>query len=278
MRCEHWITAPLRAMVAVVLLAAALVPSARAHKASDAYLRVADAPAPEGAAGAGASVGLVLSVALKDVDAALEQLDANGDRQLTWGEVRQSMPAMAQWVGQGMLWQCDGTATAPAWRFEALEQRTDGRYARLAATLPCAPAQAVTLRYGLMQGIDPTHRLLVGGVLGGQPLAAVLARRLDGSYTLAISGKATIDITPHGLRVIDMVEGLDLDGGGIWGGDRGQRFQRRLGAVILHRDLVQQGGIGPAGADLGQVVLERRNRLVHFGFNCFRNCRWRCNC
>ena len=38
MRCEHWITAPLRAMVAVVLLAAALVPSARAHKASDAYL------------------------------------------------------------------------------------------------------------------------------------------------------------------------------------------------------------------------------------------------
>ena len=74
MRCEHWITAPLRAMVAVVLLAAALVPSARAHKASDAYLRVADAPAPQGAAGAGASVGLVLSVALKDVDAALSKI------------------------------------------------------------------------------------------------------------------------------------------------------------------------------------------------------------
>ena len=94
------------------------------------------------------------TVIRQDVDAALEQLDANGDRQLTWGEVRQSMPAIVQWVGQGMLWQCDGTATVPAWRFEALEQRTDGRYARLAATLPCAPAQAVTLRYGLMQGIE----------------------------------------------------------------------------------------------------------------------------
>lgn len=195
MRCEHWITAPLRAMVAVVLLAAALVPSARAHKASDAYLRVADAPAPQGAAGAGASVGLVLSVALKDVDAALEQLDANGDRQLTWGEVRQSLPAMAQWVGQGMLWQCDGTATAPAWRFEALEQRTDGRYARLAATLPCAPAQAVTLRYGLMQGIDPTHRLLVGGVLGGQPLAAVLAPDGRASTDLRSAGSG---VAPQG--------------------------------------------------------------------------------
>ena len=182
MRCMHWITGllrphgrSLRAMVAVALAAAALAPSAWAHKASDAYLRVADAPAPLGTAGAGASIGLVLSVALKDVDAALDQLDADGDRQLTWGEVRQSMPAIVQWVGQSMLWQCDGTATAPAWRFEALEQRTDGRYARLAATLPCAQAQAVTLRYGLMQGIDPTHRLLVGGALSGQTLAAVLA-------------------------------------------------------------------------------------------------------
>ena len=182
MRCMHWLTGllrphgrSLRARVVVALTAAALAPSAWAHKASDAYLRVADAPASLGTAGAGASIGLVLSVALKDVDAALEQLDADGDRQLTWGEVRQSMPAVVQWVGQGMLWQCDGTATVPAWRFEALEQRTDGRYARLAATLPCAPAQAITLRYGLMQGIDPTHRLLVGGALSGQTLAAVLA-------------------------------------------------------------------------------------------------------
>ena len=182
MRCMHWLTGllrphgrSLRARVVVALTAAALAPSAWAHKASDAYLRVADVPASLGTAGAGASIGLVLSVALKDVDAALEQLDADGDRQLTWGEVRQSMPAIVQWVGQGMLWQCDGTATVPAWRFEALEQRTDGRYARLAATLPCAPAQAITLRYGLMQGIDPTHRLLVGGALSGQTLAAVLA-------------------------------------------------------------------------------------------------------
>lgn len=208
MRCEHWTTAPLRAMVAVVLLAAALVPSARAHKASDAYLRVADAPAPEGAAGAGASVGLVLSVALKDVDAALEQLDANGDRQLTWGEVRQSMPAMAQWVGQGMLWQCDGTVTAPAWRFEALEQRTDGRYARLAATLPCAPAQAVTLRYGLMQGIDPTHRLLVGGVLSGQPLAAVLAPDGRASTDLRSAGSG---VAPQGEPGAQGAGGADAE-------------------------------------------------------------------
>ena len=149
--------------------------SAWAHKASDAYLRLADGPALVPAAPAGGQLTLALSIALKDIDAALEQLDADGDRQLTWGEVRQSLPAIAQWAAQGMAWQCDATPAAPAWRFDALEQRSDGRYVRLAATLDCAPTQAVSLRYGLLQGIDPTHRLLVGGALGGQPVAAVLA-------------------------------------------------------------------------------------------------------
>jgi hypothetical protein len=207
MRCMHWITGllrphgrSLRAIVAVALTAAALAPSAWAHKASDAYLRVTDALAPQGTAGAGASIGLVLSVALKDVDAALEQLDADGDRQLTWGEVRQSVPAIVQWVGQGMLWQCDGTATVPAWRFEALEQRTDGGYARLAATLPCAPAQAVTLRYGLMQGIDPTHRLLVGGALSGQTLAAVLAPDGRSGTDLRSAGSRAGQAGPDGAE------------------------------------------------------------------------------
>ena len=166
---------PLVAIMALAAACAVLAPSAWAHKASDAYLRVADAPASAEPAAAGGTVGLVMSVALKDVDAALEQLDADGDRQLTWGEVRQSAPAIAQWVGQGMQWQCGGAAVTAAWRFEALEQRTDGRYARLSGTLDCAPAEALALRYGLMQGIDPTHRLLVGGTLSGQPLAAVLA-------------------------------------------------------------------------------------------------------
>lgn len=199
MRAMNWITSRLHpqgrcfaALAALLAASVVLAPSAWAHKSSDAYLRVADAPARTDAAVAGGSIGLVLSVALKDVDAALDQLDADGDRQLTWGEVRQSIPAIVQWVGEGMLWQCDGVATAPAWRFEALEQRTDGRYVRLAATLPCAPAQAVSLRYGLMQGIDPTHRLLVGGVLSGQTLAAVLAPDGRASADLRSAGSSAV--------------------------------------------------------------------------------------
>ncbi len=159
-------------LVAVAMLAL----PAWAHKASDAYLRLTDGAPVAGVSGkATGSVGLQLSLALKDVDAALDQLDADGDRQLTWGEIRQATPAVAQWVGTGVQWQCGDVLTPVAWRFEALEQRTDGRYIRFASALACPPAQALTLDYRLMQGIDPTHRLLVGGQLNQQPLAAALA-------------------------------------------------------------------------------------------------------
>lgn len=153
--------------------ACAAAPSAWAHKASDAYLRVAAAGDADPARAD--AVALQLSLALKDVDAALDLLDADGDRQLTWGEIKQATPAVAAWVGKGIRWQCGDAVLDPAWRFEALEQRTDGRYIRMATALECGATQALALDYRLMQGIDPTHRLLVSGQLGGQPLAAVLA-------------------------------------------------------------------------------------------------------
>jgi len=174
-----------QAFIAAALVGAcAAAPSAWAHKASDAYLRVngtsdasaasaSAAPAVPGAAAG--TVALQLSLALKDVDAAVDRLDADGDRRLTWGEIKQATPALAEWVGKGIEWRCGDAVLPVAWRFEALEQRTDGRYIRMAAAIDCGPAQALALDYRLMQGIDPTHRLLVSGQLGGQPLAAVLA-------------------------------------------------------------------------------------------------------
>lgn len=161
------------AMAGALAAACAATPSAWAHKASDAYLRVAGTGEADPAHAN--AVALQLSLALKDVDAALDLLDADGNRQLTWGEIKQATPAVAAWVGQGIRWQCGDAVLAPAWRFEALEQRTDGRYLRMAAALDCGATQALALDYRLMQGIDPTHRLLVSGQLGGQPLAAVLA-------------------------------------------------------------------------------------------------------
>lgn len=192
------------ALLALWAVTLVVAPAAWAHKSSDAYLRVADmATSPT-------TVALNLSIALKDVDAALEQLDADGDRQLTWGEVRQATPAITEWASNGVQWQCGGSAVAATWRFEALEERTDGRYVRLAAALDCNPAQALTLRYGLMQGIDPTHRLLVAGVLNAQPLAAVLAPdgrpstdlRTAGTNTTAAEGSQQPAATRNGVDTL----------------------------------------------------------------------------
>ncbi len=154
----------------VVLLG--LVPAAMAHKASDAYLSLADAPLVESPTG---RISLRLSLALKDLDAALDTLDADDDRRLTWGEVRRATTAIAAWAGAGTVLRCGGALLSAAWRLDALERRSDGSYIRLAAALDCPPEAALTLDYRLMKEIDPTHRLLVAGQLNSQAIAAVLA-------------------------------------------------------------------------------------------------------
>lgn len=154
----------LRALLVLVLVLGAR--AGWAHKASDAYLTLAPV--------AGAA-RLQLSLALKDIDAALDTLDADGDRVLPWSEVRAAMPAIVQWAGAGVQVHCEGRAAAVAWSFESLEERSDGNYLRLAAQVPCADGARLALDYRLLEGIDPTHRLLVHGKWNGAPVADVIA-------------------------------------------------------------------------------------------------------
>ncbi|AOG24095.1 HupE/UreJ family protein [Acidovorax sp. RAC01] len=233
-----FLSLPFTRLAALTALGLALALPAHAHKASDAYLRISDtamatdagagiggdeqstATASPGTASASAAgaLSLSLSIALKDVDAAVDQLDADADRLLTWGEVRQAAGAIAQWVGSGVQWTCTGAAVAPpAWRLAALEQRSDGRYARLQATLDCAPGQPLALGYSLMQGVDPTHRLLVAGSLGGQPLAAVLVP----------DGRATTDLRSAAAA------GARGDAQGLAAGDEATAPRGGL-ATLLH--------------------------------------------
>jgi HupE / UreJ protein len=143
-----------------------------AHKASDAYLVLSEASAQASAPGA---LRMQLSLALKDVDAALDSLDADNDRRLTWGEIKRATPDIVRWVASEVHLQCADQASSVAWVFETLEQRSDGAYIRLGAPLACPPAAAISLDYRLLKDIDPTHRLLLSGTLGGKPFATVLA-------------------------------------------------------------------------------------------------------
>ena len=144
----------------------------QAHKASDAYLVLNEASAQTTTPGA---LRMQLSLALKDVDAALDTLDADNDRRLTWGEIKRATPDIVRWVTSQVQLQCAGQTSNVAWVFETLEQRSDGAYIRLGAPLDCPSAASISLDYRLLRDIDPTHRLLLSGTLGGKPFATVLA-------------------------------------------------------------------------------------------------------
>lgn len=158
---------------------------AYAHKASDAYLILSESGAGAQAAGA---PHMQLSLALKDLDAALETLDADNDRRLTWGEIQRATPDITRLVSSDLALQCGGQTLNVAWVFETLEQRSDGAYIRLGAPLACPSTAAVSLDYRLFKNIDPTHRLLLSGILQGKKFATVLAPQ----------GRSTIQLRPAG--------------------------------------------------------------------------------
>lgn len=130
--------------------------SAFAHKASDAYLLMQQVTPL-------APIEAKLAVALRDLDRVFDTLDANNDRALTFAEVKATMPAIELWAQQGAALQCGAESHALAWRFEGLEQRSDGVFVRLGATYskPCDPREGIKLRYKLMQDIDADHRAVV---------------------------------------------------------------------------------------------------------------------
>jgi HupE / UreJ protein len=177
-----------RTALALLGLWAGLCMPAWAHKASDAYLQLGDsvatASAPSGTAN---SMTLKLSIALRDLDAAIETLDSDNNRLLEWGEIRRSLPVIQAWVGQGLELQCDAKTLALNWAFESLEQRSDGVYVRLGAAASC-PKGALTIGYQLMKTVDATHRLLVGGALQGQAIVSVVSPQAATSVSLRATG------------------------------------------------------------------------------------------
>ena len=146
----------LRLALAVVLLAAWVLP-ASAHKASDAYLQLES--------GSGVTT-LRVDVALRDLDVALD-LDVDGDGKLTWREVRSAWPSMESYLRTRV--ELEGCPLTPV--TQALERRVDGVYAALTLQSTCTPAQPPAIRYGVMDNVDPTHRGIARVQWAGQAIA-----------------------------------------------------------------------------------------------------------
>lgn len=153
--------------VVILLLAllAALPRTAHAHKASDAYLQLRIA---------GDAADLRWDIALRDLDAVLD-LDRNGDRQLSWGEVNARMDEIQAYALARLRLQegrCSLTQAAPP----AVDDRIDGAYLVLQLRAHCDLATALAIDYQLFREVDPTHRglLRIEARHGSDPLVRSL--------------------------------------------------------------------------------------------------------
>ncbi|RJG09580.1 HupE/UreJ family protein [Massilia cavernae] len=139
---------------AAILAAAALLCAlpASAHKPSDSYLALAVD---------GARVEGQWDIALRDLDMAIG-LDADGNGELTWDEVRARHDAIAAYALARLKLSSAGADCPLEVTQHLLDDHTDGAYAVLRLRADCGAGIAVLdVDYRLLFDIDPQHKGLL---------------------------------------------------------------------------------------------------------------------
>ena len=157
---------PWRAALAWLLALGLWMPAA-AHKPSDSYLALT--ASEQGLAGR-------WDIALRDLDFALG-LDADGNGEITWGEVRARHADIAAYAGARLSVQADGAPCRIGVGEQLVDEHTDGSYSVLPLTLDCGVARAparLQIGYTLFADLDPQHRGLLSLSAGGTTRTAVL--------------------------------------------------------------------------------------------------------
>jgi hypothetical protein len=163
-----------------LLLAAATLwaGQALAHKPSDSYLSLTLSPPAPAASGAASGAALTgrWDIALRDLDFAIG-LDADGDGQITWGEVRARHAEIAAYAQARLAVKADGADCAISIGAQMVDDHTDGAYTVLPLQFLCGSATAPTrldIDYRLFADIDPQHRGLLNLTAAGLTRTAVL--------------------------------------------------------------------------------------------------------
>jgi hypothetical protein len=141
-------------------------PLAGAHKPSDSYLTLKVN---------GGTVAGQWDIALRDLDFALG-LDANGDGDITWGEVRARHADMAAFAQARLNVKAvdaatpEGSACALQIGPQAIDGHTDGAYTVMPLQFICANLKGtptgLKVDYRLFADIDPQHRGLLSLTVG----------------------------------------------------------------------------------------------------------------
>ncbi len=127
---------------------------AKAHKPSDAYLRLI---LEQGSA----DVRGEWDIALRDLDDAIG-LDADNDGRLTWDEVRNRHDAIAAYALARLRLERGGAACALVPGRQLVDTHTDGTYTVLAFAGRCPRAGPLAVEYRLFADVDPQHKGLAG--------------------------------------------------------------------------------------------------------------------
>ena len=152
----------LRLAVVTLLLTAG---AAHAHKPSDSYLTLKID---------GGAVSGQWDIALRDLDFAIG-LDANGDGNITWGELRAKHGEIAAYALARLAVHADGAACTLAAGEQLVDEHSDGAYTVLKFRVDCpAPPRVLGISYKLFSDLDPQHRGLLNLQANGANRTAIL--------------------------------------------------------------------------------------------------------
>lgn len=211
-----------------------LAGAAQAHRPSDAFLTLRlDGPRLAGH----------WEIALRDLEA-LTGVDADGDRAITWGELRGALPVLQRTIPTALRLESDAQPCPVRITDLLVRERLDGPYAWLTLEAECAaPPATITVMYRLLFDVDPTHRGILVLTAPGVTHSAVFAPGHD-TVVLSLAGAAPLRQFLDYLR-----EGARH----IWIGLDHVLF---LVALLLPCVLVREGGHWRASDRFGLTLWE----------------------
>jgi hypothetical protein len=155
----------MRALVFLSLLFAAA--AVQAHKPSDSYLAISVD---------GSVVRGQWDIALRDLEFAVG-LDANGNGEISWGELRARHADIAAYALARLAIRADGRECKLSPTAHLVDEHSDGAYEVMRFDADCGtrtPA-SIEISYSLFFDLDPTHRGLLRFERGGVSQTAVLS-------------------------------------------------------------------------------------------------------
>ncbi len=142
-------------LLAILLLS--IISTVQAHQSSTAYLTIRTVTD-------GSRTLAQYRLAIRDL-AVLVPVDANQDRQISWGEIQAQQPAIEALLKQDIRWQAATPTQACIMNAlqqpSAIEQIAGIAYLVMYLSIDCAGQPLAQLDYQVLAGIDSGHRLII---------------------------------------------------------------------------------------------------------------------